>query len=110
MTTSIFTDFRTVLIIILIIVATIVSAYSFKYLTEKYIKKLVLTKHIDPTSYVFAKKVITAIIYIIGMSFALVQIPEMKIVGHSLLAGAGILSLVAGLASQQALSNIMSGF
>ena len=110
MTTSIFTDFRTLLIIVLIIVATIVSAYSFKYLTEKYIKKLVLTKHIDPTSYVFAKKVITAIIYIIGMSFALVQIPEMKIVGHSLLAGAGILSLVAGLASQQALSNIMSGF
>ena len=38
------------------------------------------------------------------------QIPEFKIVGHSLLAGAGILSLVAGLASQQALSNIMSGF
>jgi len=34
----------------------------------------------------------------------------LKTVGHSLLAGAGILSLVAGLASQQALSNIMSGF
>jgi small-conductance mechanosensitive channel len=34
----------------------------------------------------------------------------MKTLGHSLLAGAGILSLVAGLASQQALSNIMSGF
>lgn len=37
------------------------------------------------------------------------QIPEFKIVGHSLLAGAGVISLVAGLASQQALSNIMSG-
>ena len=34
----------------------------------------------------------------------------MKILGHSILAGAGILSLIAGLASQQALSNIMSGF
>ena len=40
----------------------------------------------------------------------MVQIPALKTVGHSLLAGAGILSLVAGLASQQALSNIMSGF
>ncbi|WP_317193669.1 mechanosensitive ion channel family protein [Marivirga atlantica] len=68
------------------------------------------TKHIDPTSYVFATKLITAIIFIIGISFALIQIPEMKTLGHSLLAGAGILSLVAGLASQQALSNIMSGF
>ena len=107
---SIFTDFRTLLIVGIIFVATISIAFTFKHLSEKYIKKLVLTKHIDPTSYVFAKKVITAIIYIIGISFALVQIPEMKIVGHSLLAGAGILSLVAGLASQQALSNIMSGF
>ena len=110
MTKSIFIDLKTLVIIGIIIIATIVIAYSFKYLTEKYIKKLVLTRHIDPTSYVFAKKVITAIIYLIGVSFALVQIPEMKIVGHSLLAGAGILSLVAGLASQQALSNIMSGF
>ena len=107
---SIFTDFRTLLIVGIIFVATTIIAFSFKHLSEKYIKKLVLTKHIDPTSYIFAKKVITAIIYIIGISFALVQIPEMKIVGHSLLAGAGILSLVAGLASQQALSNIMSGF
>ena len=107
---SIITDFRTVLFIGIIIVTTIAFALSFKHLSEKYIKKLVLTKHIDPTSYVFSKKIITAIIYLIGISFALVQIPEMKIIGHSLLAGAGILSLVAGLASQQALSNIMSGF
>ncbi|MGJ8666403.1 MAG: mechanosensitive ion channel family protein [Patiriisocius sp.] len=107
---SLFTDFRTAVIIGIIIAITIVIAYSFRFLAEKYINKLVLTKHIDPTSYVFAKKVVTAIIYVIGISFALVQIPEMKIVGHSLLAGAGILSLVAGLASQQALSNIMSGF
>ena len=107
---SVFTDFRTFLIVIVIIIVTIIIAFIFKFLSEKYIRKLVLTKHIDPTSYVFAKKVITAIIYLIGISFALVQIPEMKVVGHSLLAGAGILSLVAGLASQQALSNIMSGF
>lgn len=110
MITSIFTDFRTALIVVIISVATLVIAYSFKYLSGKYIKKRTLTKHIDPTSYVFARKVITAVIYLIGISFALVQIPEMKIVGHSLLAGAGILSLIAGLASQQALSNIMSGF
>ncbi|WP_338359719.1 mechanosensitive ion channel family protein [Yeosuana marina] len=79
-------------------------------MSKKKINELVATKHIDPTSYVFATKLITAIIFIIGISFALIQIPEMKTLGHSLLAGAGILSLVAGLASQQALSNIMSGF
>ena len=107
---TLFTDFRTALVVGLIIAVTMIIAFIFNYLSDKYIRKLAVTRHIDPTSYVFAKKVITAIIYLIGISFALVQIPEMKIVGHSLLAGAGILSLVAGLASQQALSNIMSGF
>lgn len=92
-----------------IILMTIAIAFVFKYVAERYIRKLVLSKHIDPTSYLFIKKIIIAIIYIVGLSFALVQIPELKIVGHSMLAGAGILSLVAGLASQQALSNIMSG-
>ncbi len=110
MINSIFIDFRIAFIVGIVIITTIVIAFSFNYLSGKYIKKLTLTKHIDPTSYVFAKKAITAIIYLIGVSFALIQIPEMKTVGHSLLAGAGILSLVAGLASQQALSNIMSGF
>lgn len=109
MINSIFTDVRTMIAVGFIILMTIAIAFVFKYVAERYIRKLVLSKHIDPTSYLFIKKIIIAIIYIVGLSFALVQIPELKIVGHSMLAGAGILSLVAGLASQQALSNIMSG-
>ena len=110
MTNSFLSDFKTLIIIGIIIALTICFALIFKYLSRKKINALVQTKHIDPTSYFFATKVITALIFIIGISFALIQIPEMKTLGHSLLAGAGILSLVAGLASQQALSNIMSGF
>ncbi len=105
-----FLDFRTAFTVGIIIGVTIAIGLIFKYFTDKFIRKQVMSKRMDPTSYVFAKKIITAIIYVIGFSFALDQIPEFKIVGHSLLAGAGILSLVAGLASQQALSNIMSGF
>ena len=110
MTTSFFTDFKTVIIIGIIIAITFSLALVFKFLSRKKINKLVKTKHIDPTSYLFATNLITAIIVIIGISLALIQIPEMKTLGHSILAGAGIISLVAGLASQQALSNIMSGF
>lgn len=93
-----------------IVALTVLFAFIFNNLTNRYIKRNTTTKHLDPTSFLFAKKFIIAVIYIVGVSFALVQIPELKIIGHSLLAGAGILSLVAGLASQQALSNIMSGF
>ena len=110
MTNHLFTDFRTTFVIGIIIAITTAIALTFKYIAGRYIRRWVLSRHIDPTSYLFAKKVVTAIIYMVGFSFALVQIPELKIVGHSLLAGAGILSLIAGLASQQALSNIMSGF
>lgn len=109
MINSIFTDVRTTIAVGFIILMTFTIAFVFKFVAERYIRKLVLSKHIDPTSYLFIKKIIIAIIYMVGLSFALVQIPELKIVGHSMLAGAGILSLVAGLASQQALSNIMSG-
>lgn len=105
-----FLDFRTALTVGIIIGVTIAIGLTFKHFTGKIIRRYGVSKRIDPTSYVFAKKIITAIIYIIGFSFALDQIPEFKIVGQSLLAGAGILSLVAGLASQQALSNIISGF
>jgi len=45
----------------------------------------------------------------LGFAFALIQIPEFKIIGHSFLAGAGVISIIAGLASQQALSNLVSG-
>ncbi|SFW52748.1 Mechanosensitive ion channel [Sinomicrobium oceani] len=110
MTNHLFTDFRTTFVIGIIIAITTAIALTFKYIAGRYIRRRVLSRHIDPTSYLFAKRVVTAIIYMVGFSFALVQIPELKIVGHSLLAGAGILSLIAGLASQQALSNIMSGF
>lgn len=109
MPSNIFTDFRTLFDIGFIILVTFGAAQLFKYSTERYIKLHVLQMHGDLTSYIFIKKIISAIIYIVGFSIAMVQIPELDLLGHSILAGAGIISLVAGLASQQALSNIISG-
>ncbi|MBK7428673.1 MAG: mechanosensitive ion channel [Saprospiraceae bacterium] len=51
----------------------------------------------------------TAIIYIVGISFAIYETHPLRTVAKSLLAGAGILALAIGLASQHALSNIVSG-
>ncbi|WKD85045.1 Small-conductance mechanosensitive channel [Polaribacter huanghezhanensis] len=104
-----FTEFRTESMIVVIILSTIFIATLFNWLMHRLVKKSLIEHHKDLTGYLFIKHIITALIYIIGLAFALVQIPEFKIVGHSLLAGAGVLSLIAGLASQQALSNVMSG-
>lgn len=105
-----FADFRTVFFVCLIIIITTLTALIFRYFFDRYVKKLTKVNRLDYTSFTFVRKITFAIIYLVGGSLALAQIPEMKLVGHSMLAGAGIFSLIAGLASQQVLSNIMSGF
>ncbi|MGB3774252.1 MAG: mechanosensitive ion channel family protein [Leeuwenhoekiella sp.] len=102
-------EFRTLSMVAIIIVATFIFSFIFNWFLKRYIRKSLIKHERDLTSFQFFRHILTAIIYMVGFAAALVQIPEFKIVGHSLLAGAGVLSLVAGLASQQALSNIMSG-
>lgn len=104
-----FGEFRTATMVTIILVVTILVASLVSWFLKRYIKRTLVKHGHDLTSYQFFRHIVTALIYIIGIATALVQVPEFKIVGHSLLAGAGVISLVAGLASQQALSNIMSG-
>ncbi|MCI9846578.1 mechanosensitive ion channel family protein [Flavobacterium pectinovorum] len=102
-------DFRIVFFIAIIAITTfILGAVADKALRYLLYRKL-NNKEYDATGFKFLKHLIITIIYILGFAFALIQIPEFKIIGHSFLAGAGVISLVAGLASQQALSNIVSG-
>ncbi len=68
-----------------------------------------LTNLLNTSSYHFIKHSLRAIIYVIGIMVAVYHIPALRNVSKSLLAGAGILALAIGLASQQALSNIISG-
>nr|WP_199002224.1 mechanosensitive ion channel family protein [Flavobacterium sp. ASV13] len=102
-------DFRIGIFIAIIAVITIVLGA----ITDKVLRYLLYrkqtNKEYDATGFRFLKHLIITIIYILGFAFALIQIPEFRIIGHSFLAGAGVISLVAGLASQQALSNIVSG-
>ncbi len=85
----------------------------FSYFANLYLKRLILKKSniidSDPTNYVFFKHFATAIIYLFGFGWALLTLPIAKTYGHSLLAGAGVTTLIAGFASQQALSNIVGG-
>ncbi|MBN9282956.1 MULTISPECIES: mechanosensitive ion channel domain-containing protein [Flavobacterium] len=85
----------------------------FSYFFNLYLKRLILKKSgiidNDPTNYVFFKHFATAVIYLFGFGWALLTLPIAKTYGHSLLAGAGVTTLIAGFASQQALSNIVGG-
>lgn len=63
----------------------------------------------DETKVGFVKQIIVAAIYIIGTAAFLSLIPGMEKVSNSILASAGIMAMAVGLASQEALSNIVGG-
>jgi small conductance mechanosensitive channel len=92
-----------------ILILTILSAWMFRRFYSSFIRKATAIMHNDPTSYKFLLHAGTAIIYIIGISWAIYETHALRTVAKSLLAGAGVLALAVGLASQQALANIVSG-
>lgn len=64
---------------------------------------------LDETKVGFMRQIVVAAIYIIGGAAILSLIPGMEKVSNSILASAGIMAMAVGLASQEALSNIVGG-
>ena len=64
---------------------------------------------LDETKVSFMRRIIVSVIYIIGIAAFLSLIPGMEKVSNSILASAGIMAAAVGLASQDALSNIIGG-
>lgn len=94
---------------ITIIVATVIVAYIVKKFFHRLIQKNSFLLTSDPTNYKFLSHVSSAVIYIIGFSIAIYMIPSLRALASSMLAGAGIVAVAVGFASQHALSNIISG-
>ncbi|EGV44766.2 mechanosensitive ion channel family protein [Bizionia argentinensis JUB59] len=64
----------------------------------------------NPTTYKFLKYVAAFIIIVIGIAFAAMAFPSLKSIASTALGGAGIIAAIIGLASQEALANIIGGF
>jgi small conductance mechanosensitive channel len=107
---SVPSDFRLLSILVTIIGITVLVNWAVIKIINRLESSRLTTDAIDKTALNFAKRLISVVIYGAGIGACLTHIPELKIVGHSLLTGAGILTLVGGLASQQVLGNIVSGF
>ncbi|WP_194852279.1 mechanosensitive ion channel family protein [Nonlabens antarcticus] len=89
-------------------VVTIVAATSTNLWFKRQVREK-LQKNDDPTSYKFLRYVAVAIIYFTGILFALLAFPSLRGVAQTALGGAGILALIAGVASQEALANVVGG-
>jgi small-conductance mechanosensitive channel len=96
-------------IFIAILLITIIVAYLINRFFKRLIRRSTEELKNDPTNYKFLRHAINAIIYIVGFSIAIYSMPNLRALASSLLAGAGILAVSVGFASQHALSNIISG-
>jgi len=95
--------------IILIIAAAVVAAKIVGYFVRKAMNRSAEVLRVDRTKFAFLRHAISAIIYIIALILVVYSIPQFRSLAVSMFAGAGILAVVIGLASQQAFSNIISG-
>jgi len=102
-------NIASIVLFVAIIIITFFVAYLFNKFFKRVIKRSTQEIDADPTNYKFLNYLISALIYIIGFSLAIYTVPALRAIANSMLAGAGILALAIGLASQQALGNIVSG-
>ena len=86
------------------------------HLSAKLVKTVIQNQLLHPrffdvtkTQRVIIRHFLTALIYTIGFGFAIYVIPSLRTLSVSLFAGAGVIAVIAGFASQQAFSNVVSG-
>ena len=68
-----------------------------------------LRRHEDTTSLKFLRYVAVSLVYAVGALFALMAFPSLRGVAQTALGGAGVIAIIAGVASQEALANLVGG-
>ena len=70
---------------------------------------LIKSENIDRTTLKFLQNGVSFVVFLVKLIYLFLTIPQLKNVGVTLFAGAGILAAIIGFASQAAFSNIISG-
>lgn len=81
----------------------------FRIIMHRYFERSSSVLHVDPTRYRFFKNAVSFIIFLIALIIIFYTIPELRSLGVTIFAGAGILAIIIGFASQAAFANIISG-
>ena len=77
-------------------------------MVQKSIIKKIQNKY-DPTSFKFLRYVAVFAIYFTGILFGIMAFPSLRGFAQTALGGAGVIAIVIGVASQEALANLIGG-
>ncbi|KKN38201.1 hypothetical protein LCGC14_0755720 [marine sediment metagenome] len=91
-----------------VLVFTIIAASSVETLFSRSIRKTIAEEG-DPTSYKFLRYLSVFGVYFLGAILATLAFPPLRGIAQTALGGAGILAVVIGVASQEALANLIGG-
>ena len=94
---------------LVVVVITFVLAFILNRSFKELIRRSKEDLQNDPTNYKFLRRIVVGLVYLVGFGIAVYVVPSLRIVASSILAGAGILAVAIGFASQHALSNVISG-
>lgn len=96
-----------------LVIGTFIVAFALskilRFLISRFIKISSNKLNVDHTKYNFLKNAVSTLIYFGGIIFIFYSVPQLKALGITLFAGAGVIAAVTLLASQAAFSNIVSG-
>lgn len=102
-------DTERLILIGFVLVAAFVVSQFVRSAFNRYVKRSSQKLQVNPTNYSFIKNASSFVIYILAVIIIFHLIPGLERIGSTLLASAGILSVIIGLAAQQTFGNIISG-
>ncbi len=95
-----------------IIVGALILGWLLKHAVDRYIRRQSAKGAMDPgvrTKMQMSGKLLLVFVYFLGLALAIFQFPRARAVGTGLLASAGVIGVLMGLASQGALANVVAG-
>lgn len=91
----------------------LIIAFAVSNLLRFFLNRFVQTAsgklNVDPTKYNFLKNAVSFIVFITATIIIFYKIPGLRDYGVTIFAGAGVIGIIIGFASQSAFSNIISG-
>lgn len=101
--------FKYTLIVVIALVAAGIFSRILRFMMNRFFIRTSKKLNVDHTRFNFLKNAVSFMVFTAAFVVIFVMIPELKALGLTITAGAGVITAVLIFASQQAFSNIISG-